>query len=383
MSTHRKKRIAIIITMLELGGAQQIALYLAEHLDRTRYEVYLITHDKGLLVEAAQKIPNLTIKFMPSLRREIRPWQDAQACIQMWRFLRQEQIDIVHTHSSKAGIVGRIAAWLARVPVRLHTIHGYAFHDYQSPFVRTVYVWVERLTARISTRLIPVADANIEKGLAANIGHPGLYHTIHCGIRIAEFADVDVDPVMLKNELGLSPEAKVVGQIGNFKPQKNPLDFVRVAVRVLESGADCEFVLIGDGPLRPEVEALIARSGFQDRIKVLGWRNDIPELIQILDIVVLTSLWEGLPLVFMQAMAAGKPVVANHVDGGAEAIYDGENGYLLPPGEVANMAARITELLHDDQLRHKMGQRGRELAGEFDIDLMVRRHDALYAELLP
>ncbi|OQY30068.1 MAG: hypothetical protein B6244_02065 [Candidatus Cloacimonetes bacterium 4572_55] len=378
LSEKSKKKVAHVITMLELGGAQQNTLYTVSHLNKEHYEVYLVAHDKGFLVKEAKKLTGFHTLFLPALRRKIRPWSDVVALYQLYRFFRREKIDIVHTHSSKAGVLGRVAAWLARVPVIIHTIHGFGFHDSQSRIVKKIYVILERVCARISDQLVAVAYDNIRKGLQEGIGKRDLYRVIRSGIDIKRFSRVSG---MINQELGIPINAKLIGQIGNFKPQKNPLDFVRVAALVAKQVPDSYFLMVGDGILRPDIERLIRELGLDDQVKLTGWRQDVEVLIQHLDVLALTSRWEGLPRVYLQAMAGGKPVVGTAVDGGPEAIRHGENGYMLPVGDTQGMADKISYLLTHDAVRRKMGERGRELVREFDIDLMVRQQEDMYKEL--
>jgi glycosyltransferase involved in cell wall biosynthesis len=288
---------------------------------------------------------------------------------------------IVHTHSSKAGILGRLAAAANGVPVIIHSIHGYPFHPRQNPAVRRLWIRLERFAARYTTHFIAVAQADIEEGVALGLFPRERATLIRSGIEIALYAGAGLDRAARRRELGLDPARPLAGMIGNFKPQKNPVDFVRVAALVAERVPGAQFLLAGDGKLRPAVEAEIARRGLGDRLRLLGWRRDAHEIIPCLDVLVLTSLWEGLPRVFPQAMAAGVPVVAYRVDGAPEAVADGVSGYLLEPGDVAGAAARVAELLLDPARAAAMGAVGRERVGEFDAELMVRRQEELYERL--
>lgn len=377
----KKIKVATVITKLELGGAQLVALHGASGLDPDQFESHFITNTEGLLVEDAKSRLTLQCHFISALRREIRPWWDLLALYKLWHFFRRYHIDIVHTHSSKAGILGRIAARLAGVPVIIHTIHGFSFHDFQHPAVRQFYILLEYFCNKLSTKLIAVARANIEKGLSAGLGPREKYVVIRAGIELDEFANTRVDAVPKKKELSLPSDALVVAQVGNFKPQKNPLEFVRVAAKVSQLVPQAHFLLVGDGPLRPEVEALVQELGLDDRVHLLGWRHDVPEIMQIVDVMALTSRWEGLPCVYPQAMAAGKPIVGTAVDGGPEAVHFGVNGFLFPPGAVDDMAEKIILLLQDEELRHKMGQAGREIVAEFDIEHLVPQLESLYLNL--
>jgi glycosyltransferase involved in cell wall biosynthesis len=287
----------------------------------------------------------------------------------------------VHPHSSKAGILGRAAAHLAGVPAIVHSIHGYGFHDRQPSPVRRFYVALERLAARWTTRFIAVAQSDLEEGVRLGIFPRERATLVRSGIEIARYAGEGLDRARKRAELGVTASAPLAGMIANFKPQKNPVDFVRLAARVAERVPRAQFLLAGDGELRPAVEAEIRRLGLGERLRLLGWRRDAHEIIPCLDVLVLTSLWEGLPRVFPQAMAAARPIVAYRVNGAPEAVEEGVNGFLVDPGDWRGVAARVADLLLDPARARALGAAGRGRVGEFDADLMVRRQEELY-ELL-
>ena len=385
-------RVVHVITKLELGGAQENTLYTLGHLDRSRFSGLLLTNPEGLLVADAVGDARYETRFVPSLVREVRPHRDAAALAELVAALRREMRAaragggarrvIVHTHSSKAGILGRAAARLAGVPAVIHSIHGYGFHPRQRPAVRRLYVRLERLAARWTTHFIAVAQADIEEGVALGLFPRERATLIRSGIDIAAYAGAGVDRAATARELGFDPAQPLVGMVACLKPQKNPVDFVRVAGVVAGAVPTAQFLLAGDGVLRPAVEAEARRLGLGGRFRLLGWRRDVPRILPCLDVLVLTSLWEGLPRVFPQAMAAGRPIVAYRVDGAPEAVAEGVNGCLVDPGDVAGAAARIVELLKDPARAQRMGAAGRERVAEFDADLMVRRQEELYERLV-
>jgi len=383
-----KARVIHIITMLELGGAQQNTLYTVEQLDRGRFSVALWSGDGGMLNEEAAKIPSLEFKLVPELVREVRPLKDLGALWQLHAMLKDEVEKsglpvIVHTHSSKAGVLGRWAAWLAGVPVIVHTFHGFGFNDFQKAPVRRAFTLAERLTGKLTDHFIAVSYANLEKAVKKKIADPDRIEVIRSGIKLGEFERRPIDRAEKKLSLGLDPDLPLVLMIACLKPQKNPLDFVRLAAEVLEREPEVQFALAGDGELRPELEAAIKARGLEDKVKLLGWRRDIPELLWSADILALTSLWEGLPRVYPQAMAAGVPIVGTRVDGAGEAVLDGRNGWLVPPGDIAGMSGYVIELLRDREAARAFGRSGRLHVAEFDIDLMVRQQEELYERLLP
>ncbi|MBI3354102.1 MAG: glycosyltransferase [Nitrospirae bacterium] len=312
-------KVVHIITKLELGGAQQNTLYTVSHLNKDKFTPTLIAGSEGLLVDDAKRL-GIEAHFLPSLVREINPVKDIQALLDIRRLLlrikRSSQSPIiVHTHSSKAGIIGRWAVFFAGMPVVIHTYHGYGFNDYQSILKRWLFIFLERLTAKITTRFIAVSKNNIEKGITAGIFRSNDIELIRSGIDISEFSDVKIDKAKKKMELGVEPDKPLVGMIACFKPQKAPLDFIKAAHLVHQIMPNVRFIVAGDGELRTAMEELINSLGLKDKIKLLGFRRDIPEIMKCLDVFALTSLWEGLPKVIVQALSAGIPVVATEADG--------------------------------------------------------------------
>lgn len=373
------------ITRLIIGGAQETAIFTAALLDPARFAVHLLcgpqTGSEGSLIEEA-RARGIPLTILPQLVRQIDPRQDLTALIKLTRFIRQNRFAIVHTHSSKAGILGRLAARMAGTPLIVHTIHGWSFHDYMAAPVRWTYILLERLTARFTDALIVVARPDIDKGLRAGIGQPQQYRLIRSAIPLDEFDPAEFDRAAVRRELGLPLDAPVLGNVGRFSAQKNPLDWVRVAGRVARARPDCHFLLVGDGPLRGQVEAALAAEGIAQRTVLTGLRRDVPRMLAAMDVFLLTSLWEGLPRVIPQAMAMAVPVVANRADGVAEAIQHGQTGYLVEPGDLESMAAHCLTLLNEPARRHEMGQRGRAYARrEFDVQQMVAQIAALYDEL--
>lgn len=379
-------RVLHPITRLIVGGAQENTMYTAALLDPQRYQVTVLsgpqTGSEGSLIEEVRG-KGVPLVILPDLVREVHPWRDLRALWKLYRFLRRERFTVVHTHSSKAGVLGRLAARWAGIPVIVHTIHGWSFHDHMSASLRRIYVAMERRMALLSDALIVVTDQDIQKGLQEGIGRPGQYQLIRSAIPLDEFNPAGVDRGAVRGELGIPLDVPVLGNVGRFSQQKNPLDWVRVAAQVARKLPGCYFLLVGDGPLRPEVEALLAGEGLAGRAVLTGLRRDVPRMMAAMDVFLLTSLWEGLPRVIPQAMAMQVPVVATRADGTVEAIAHGETGYLGEPGDLQEMAGHCLVLLEDAGRRRMMGQRGREHAlREFDVRTMVAQIAALYEQLL-
>lgn len=377
-----------IITRLELGGAQQNTLYTVSHLDRDKFIPVLITGSEGILVEDARQVPDLRTFFLPALVREIAPAKDFKTLLKIRRILRGLKQEwkgnpvIVHTHSSKAGILGRWAGYFAGADIVMHSVHGFGFHPFQRSISRTLFVLAERLTSLVSDHFIVVSEANRETGIRYKLFDSENSTLIRSGISIARFRDCSADVRQLRSSLGIEEKAPLAGMIACFKPQKAPLDFVRVAAMVREKVPEARFMLVGDGELRKEIEHLSREKGLEGALVLTGWRRDMPELLKTMDMLVLTSRWEGLPRVFPQALAAGRPIVASRVDGAPEAVQDGVNGFLLKPGDLKGFAEKITLLMEDAKLRQEMGSRANEHLSAFDIGRMVADQEKLYRKLL-
>ncbi len=374
------------ITRLIVGGAQENTMYTAALLDPARYHAEILsgpqTGPEGSLIEEV-RARGVPLTILPTLLRQISPLNDLRALRSLIRLMRRKRFTIVHTHSSKAGVLGRLAAKRARVPVIVHTVHGWSFHDHMPPAKRRLYVHLERFAARFTDAMIVVAEPDIEKGLREGIGAPEQYRLIRSAIPLDEFDPATVDRTAARHALGLPLDAPVLGNVGRFSAQKNPLDWVRIAGKVARQLPDCHFLLVGDGPLRAEVEAALVEEGITERTVLTGLRRDVPRMIAAMDVFLLTSLWEGLPRVIPEAMAMRVSVVANRADGTAEAISHGETGFLCDPGDLDEAAAYCVQLLTQPALRAEMGNRGRAFAlREFDVRQMVAQIDQLYQELL-
>lgn len=380
----QKIKVFHIITKLELGGAQQNTLFTVEHLNRTEFDVGLITNDKGELINESKKIPNLKTYYIPQFVREVSILKDLRTLYQLFKILKKEKPYIIHTHSSKAGILGRLAGKLSGVPIIIHSIHGFGFTPLQNSLARNFFITLERLTTTITTHFIAVSEANIELGLKLGIiKNRNDVTLIRSGIDIAEFSNVKVDVKKKKSEIGILEDESVVGMVACFKPQKDVLTFISSAKIVSDSIPNVKFVIAGDGEERKKIERFIKELDLEEKVILLGWRRDIPELMKIFDVFVLTSLWEGLPRVFLQAMASELPIVATSVDGAPEVVKDGINGFLLKPKDSKGIAEKVIYLLKNKNTAKEMGKKGASfLYDEFDIHKMVNKQEELYKKLI-
>jgi len=378
-------KIARIITRMDLGGAQQAVLCLARHLNQNLFEQILITGEGGQLSAELSSIPFVKRYIVPSLSRHVglgSLLDDLKTIIRIRTILRLEIPQIVHTHTPKAGILGRWAAWLARTPRIIHTFHGFGFSQFHPFWAKRLYVWIERLTGLITTRFIVVSERNRLKGQQYRIFAGAACDLIRSGVDFSTFRNVSGDKSQKKIELDLAPSDRIVGIVAGFKPPKGLHHFVTVAKRISEQRTDIKFLMVGDGELRVQLEEQVHQLQLDSVVKMVGWRRDVPELLEIFDVFLLTSLWEGLPRVLVEAMIVGVPIVATDVDGIAEVIRNGKNGYLVPPGDTAGMAQKLIELLENETLRRQMGATAKSLVQEFSAEKMVEDYTRLYLGLM-
>ncbi|MFH1800997.1 MAG: glycosyltransferase family 4 protein [Candidatus Omnitrophota bacterium] len=376
----RKINILYVITQLELGGAQRQLLSLIRHLDRRDYNLFLFTAREGLLMEEALSSGGLTCYRSRHLKRPINFFEDFLAMIEILRFIKKNKIDIVHTHSSKAGILGRWAGALAKTKIVIHTVHGWSFNDFQKPFFRKLYLRLERWSAKFTDKIIVVSNHDRQKGLDHKIGADGKYSLVRYGIDRAQFGRRDPT---IRKELGISDNETVIGTIACFKPQKAPEDFVQLAFLASQVFPRAKFLMVGDGILREKIEKLIAKFNLASRFILTGWRRDIPRVLPAMDVFVLTSLWEGMPIVVLEAIVSQVPVVATQTGGISEIIAEGETGFLVPCHDMPSMLEKARIFLQDTSLKERITRDARQSINEkFDTGTMVKDHEDLYQELV-
>lgn len=372
-----------MITKLEFGGAQQNTLHTVASLDRKRFEPVLVTGPEGYLMENAREM-KINLRIAPSLDRPVRPLAEFRAYSELASVLRSwgNRPAIVHTHSSKAGILGRWAARKACIPVVIHSIHGFGFTPGQGFMTNRLFKMAEKATSRVTDHFIAVSRKNMDEGIAIGLFPPERCTLIRSGFDLDEFRNAQPLRAETLAEMGVPDGAPLVLMVACLKPQKAPLDFVRAAARVNLKVPEARFLLAGDGELREDIEKEVVRLGLEGVFFLPGWREDVPGLMKSSRVVVLTSRWEGLPRVIPQAKAAGRPVVATSVDGSEEAVRDGVDGFLCGPGDVKALADRVIWLLNDPAKAGAMGRRGSETVSEWDQETMVRKQEELYERLL-
>ena len=382
-------RVTHIITRLIVGGAQENTLATAAGLRRIPgVEAHLIsgltTGPEGSLEpEARQAMGERQFVVVPELVRPIHPLKDFLALRKLERILREQNPDVVHTHSGKAGILGRFAAKRAGVPLIIHTIHGPSFGKFQNAPANIVFRAAERSAARATSHFIVVSDAMKEQYLAARIGRPEQYTKIFSGFNIEPFLASQNDP-QLRAGLGMAPDDFVIGKIARLFKLKGHDDLFAVAPDLVRQNSKIKFLLIGDGPWRGRFEQLAKSQGLEKHFIFTGLvpPADVPKYTGIMDALIHLSLREGLPRALPQALAAGKPVIAYDCDGAREACRETETGFLVQPGDMPALKNAILQLAGDPLLREKLGSRGREFVRDnFAVEKMVQGIYNLYMKL--
>ncbi len=382
-------RVLHVITRLILGGAQENTLYNCEDLLRRHGDDVLLVSGpaegpEGDLFDRARQ-NGLAIEVLPELRRAISPWRDYQATKSIRRLIRQFRPDVVHTHSSKAGILGRAVAWREAVPAVVHTIHGLAFHPYERWWKNQLYIRAERWAARRCHRIISVADAMTEQALRAGIGQPDQYITILSGMEVEPFLNSGQERETTRERLGLRSEEVVVMKVARLFELKGHDDVIDAARLRQGNGPPIRFVFVGGGVWRERLENRVRELGMEEQFLFTGLvpSSEIPRLLGASDLVVHASLREGLARVLPQALIAAKPVVSYDVDGAREVVLPGKTGFLLPPHDVAGLARSIDTLARDPALRARFGQAGRAMFTDaFRHEVMTERIRAVYENIL-
>jgi glycosyltransferase involved in cell wall biosynthesis len=379
-------RVLHAITRLIVGGAQENTIYTAAMLDNSKFKVDVLsglqTGSEGSLIEEANE-KRINLLFIDELVREISPVNDGITLFKLYNTMRNNHYDIVHTHSSKAGILGRWAARLAGVPVIIHTIHGWSFHEYLPSFQKNIYIFLEKITARFTDVLVVVSESDFNIGINEGIGRKSQYRLIRSAIPRIKFNHMEKENNTIRKKLQIPDHVVVIGNVGRLSDQKNPLEWIHIAHRLSKEMENVIFLLVGDGPLRLDIEEEIKKLQLSEKVILTGLTRDVQSYLSIMDVFLITSLWEGLPRTVLQAMAMGIPVVAYKSGGIPEVVNDGISGYLCNPGDIDEMTKKTILLLKNPIMREEMGRKGRSMiSNEFDLQVMIKQVSQLYFDLL-
>ena len=377
-------RVARIITRLNVGGPAIQALLLTQRLDPERFETLLVCGRvgpaEGNMLELRREL-GVTPIVIPALGRGISPLDDVRAFLAIVGVLRAFRPHIVHTHLAKAGLLGRLAAALLRVPVIIHTFHGNVLRGYFSVAKSRLFLGLERLLARLSTRVIAISEQQASELRDLGIATKPRLVRVPLGLDLAPFLDTPAG--RLRRELGLDAAVPLVGIVARLVPIKAVDVFLRAAALIVASSPAVRFVIVGDGEERGRLRALADGLGVQERIHWLGWRADLPAIYADLDVVVLTSRNEGTPVSLIEALAAGRVVVATDVGGVSDVVVPPDRGVLVPDGDHEAVARVVLDLLADEERRRRLGAAGRSaIHPEYDSATLVRRIERLYLGLV-
>ncbi len=381
-------RVLHIITRMIVGGAQENTLLSVVGLDAMpEYDVTLISGiDKGRegeLLSQARETSHLIV--LPEMGRSINPFSDLLAFRKLYKLIKAGRYHIVHTHSSKAGVLGRLAAWLAGTPLIVHTLHSLVFHDYQPWLINRAWWLSKKICAPVTDFFISVSDVISEKAVAAGIAKPEMFRTIYSGMELDWFLNAKFDANEIKREFGIPLDTPVVGKIARLFPLKGHDQLMDAAPEIVKRVPNVRFFLIGDGQLLEHLQERARKHGILENFVFAGLidRTRIPEMISAMDVVVHTSLREGLARVLPQSLAMGKPCVSFDIDGAREVVINDYTGYLVEAFDSVGLANAVARLLEDEELRETMGKNGRKhVDPNFRTEKMVADISEVYQMLL-
>ncbi len=374
-------KVVHIITRLELGGAQINTLYTFEHLDEGRFEVFLLSGAGGILTDRAGENPRFFI--VKDLIREIRPLRDIKAFLQIRRRLQEIAPDIVHTHSTKAGILGRLAAFFMGAsgnPKTIHSVHGFPFSPFQSFLKRNFFTWAEKIAARITNHFVFVSNDDIALARQEKLVKDN-YSRIRSGFPLEKFLTKGADIKSTRETYGIRDTDFVCGIIAPFKPQKGLFHLVEIAAEVVKSRKDVVFFMAGDGELRGDIESALKNKGIFENFRLPGFIFGIEGIMDIFDLGVSTALWEGLPQSLVQLRLKKKAVVASNIPGNREVIRDNKNGLLADVFDHKKFAEKILYLMENEAERRRLADFNEDFS-EWEADFMVKAQEKLYISLL-
>jgi glycosyltransferase involved in cell wall biosynthesis len=383
-------KVLRVIARLNVGGPALHVAYLTAGLATRGYETTLVA---GTLARGEESMASVSesrgvrIETLPALHREIGVVRDAQAILRLARLIKRERPTILHTHTAKAGAVGRIAALLAggaRPPIIVHTFHGHVLRGYFNPLTTFGFRTLERLLARVTTTLIAVSPEVRDDLVKLHVAPASKFTVVRLGIELDERTDVQDDVrAETRRQLGVGEDAFVVGWVGRMTAVKRTDDVVRALRGLVDRGVDAYLCLVGDGPDRDHLEQYAHELGVVQRCLFVGYQEDVARFYSAIDALLLPSVNEGTPVSVIEALAAQRPAVATCVGGTPDIIRDGVDGFLVEVGDADALSDRLAELADDPERRAQMGADGRErVLGRYAVERLVDDIDRLYRSLL-
>ncbi len=380
-------KVLRIIARLNIGGPAVHVTFLTAGLNSEKYQSILVS---GIVSEGEGDMSYFAYKhgvepvIIPELGREIGLKNDLKALYRLIKLIRTEKPDIIHTHTAKAGTLGRIAAIMAGVPYKVHTFHGHVLHSYFGPLKTKFFILIERFLAKFTDKIIVISPLQFQElCYDIKIARPNKFAVIPLGFDLAQFLNSEIHRGKFRKELNIPEDILLVGIVGRLTAIKNHTLFLKSASKVLESVFNVKFIIVGDGELNTELKNLAIELGISDKVIFLGWREDMPVVYSDLDVVTLTSLNEGTPVTLIEAMASAKPVVATAVGGVPDIVSDGQTGIIVPSGDKEKFASAIVDLLLSPEKRKEFGINAREFVRtRFTKERLCADMDELYTSLI-
>jgi glycosyltransferase involved in cell wall biosynthesis len=381
-----KIKIAQVITRLDWGGSPDIFRILCSHLDPNLYDITLIIgdtkHPTQKTSEFLKRFKGRTV-MVPQLKRDISPVDDIAAFWKLYSIFRKGHFDIVHTHTAKAGALGRLAAALGRTPVIVHTPHGHNLYGYFNKRASAIIVRIEKFLTRFTDEIIALTELERSDYASSGVAAAGKVSVIYQGLELDKLVRDWKSACSLKNIFKIGPDTRVVGMVGRLEPVKGSPVFIEAAARVAKLCPNTKFIIAGEGSLKAAMEKRALELGIGGVTIFAGWRDDIPDIISLMDVMVLPSLNEAVGIALIEAQAEGVPVVASKVGGIPEVVNDRKTGILVPPSDPAAIADAVVSLLSDKAKCAAMGEAGKIwVRGRFRAEDMAEKTSALYMRLL-
>ncbi len=367
----KKLKVLQLITRLDQGGSADVTLKLSAGLVKNGYEVLLVsgkTTEPQANLQAFAQQNGFGLQFLPVLTRQPSPVFDLMAFIQIFRLIRRYRPDILHTNTSKAGFIGRLAGCLAKVPRILHSTHGHIFYGYYNRLISKAFILMEKFAAHCCDSILNLTEIGRQDHIRERIARPEKFFVTSGGVELEPFFNISQD----KPEPDFSSGKIRIGWVGRLVPIKNLPLFLKAAAILQSTNPQFEYIVVGDGEDRQLNENLSAELGLQN-IRFLGYRSDIPAIMAGCDLFVFTSLNEGFGNVIIEAMACGLPVIGTRVGGTPELIQDGKNGFLVDSDDAQALAAALLKIVTNPETYQSMAAHNRKKAEYFTIDNYIKR----------
>ena len=377
----KKIKLLHVITHLPIGGAQDNTLYTIELLDKNKYDISLCCNFEGDFVERAKIIKGVKLFNNPFLYRDVSIYHDIRSFILLYKLFNKEAFTIIHTHSSKAGFLARIAAKINNTPIIIHTVHGFAFNDFMNVFKKKFYIYVEKILAKWTNILVTVSNLNKKKIIDLNIAAEPKLKNIYSGIDLKLFTNKKNNE--FRKELNLNSGHILLGSVGRLSFQKDPITMINAFDIVAKCFPNAHLALVGDGELRNNIVERIDQLHLNDRVHLTGNKNNPWKIYNSLDLFIMSSIYEGLGRSITEALSCGIPVVCTRVEGVPEIVRNNKTGILVPPKDANALADGVIKSLNNMEAAKRMAEQGRKFVNDnFDVNKMVYDIDILYENQL-